>query len=107
MTERRGRRSNEEALESSADPGGSGKRSTSAGGWREGLSAAKPYEGVPEVNLSERMGYMMFGPVNGKSIENSCQRICVYLPRTDVKAGEGLLHVCAAGEEPEELCRRR
>ena len=44
----------------------------SAGGWREGLSAAKPYEGVPEVDLSERMGYMMFGPVNGKSIENSC-----------------------------------
>lgn len=69
-------------------------------GWREGLSPARPYVGVPEVDLNERLGYMVFSPTHKKNVERSCQKLFVYLPRTDVKAGDGLLHLFSeAGEE--------
>lgn len=63
-------------------------------GWREGLSPSKPYAGVPAVDLSKQLGYMIFSPTKTRDVENSCQRLYVYLPRKDVKAGEGLMQLC-------------
>ncbi len=70
-------------------------------GWREGLGPSKPYEGVPEIDLSEKLGYTVFSPTEARDVEHSCQKLFVYLPRTDVKAGEGQLHLYT--EEGEEL----
>lgn len=66
---------------------------TAAAEWPEGMSPAKPYEGVPEVDLQEQMGYMMFYPRDGISAGSSCQRLYIYLPREDVKAGDGTLYL--------------
>ncbi len=69
-------------------------------GWREGLSAAKPYEGVPEVDLSEKLGYIVYSPMNSQEAKNSCQRLFIYLPRKDVKAGDGLVRLYSEEDEP-------
>lgn len=61
--------------------------------WQEGMSPAKPYENVPEINLDEQMGYMMFFPREGNAIDYACQRLYIYLPREDVKAGEGTFYL--------------
>ena len=62
--------------------------------WQEGTSPAKPYENMPEIDLSENLGYMMMFPRTGNAIQYACQRLYIYLPREDVKAGNGmfLLH---------------
>ena len=61
--------------------------------WTEGRSPSKPYAGVPEVNLNENIGYMMFYPSTILRIQYACQRLFIYLPRDDVRAGDGLLHL--------------
>lgn len=61
--------------------------------WADGKSPSKPYSGVPEVNLSENIGYMMFYPNPTMRIQYACQRLFIYLPREDVKAGNGQLHL--------------
>ena len=66
---------------------------TAAAEWSEGMSPSKPYEGVPEVDLQEQMGYMMFYPREGLPAQIACQRLYIYLPREDVKAGEGTLYL--------------
>ena len=78
------------AVEASAEP---------ETGWREGMSPAKPYAGVPEVDLTERLGYMMFYPTDKEPADCACQELCLYLPREDVKAGEGKLYLGAEGED--------
>ena len=65
-----------------------------ASGWQNDLSPSKPYADVPEVDLTETLGYVMFSPNAGSDAEHGCQYLRVYLPRTDVKAGEGALSVC-------------
>ena len=62
--------------------------------WREGLSPSKPYVGVREIDLKEHLGYMMFYPSASMHAENACQRLFIYLPREDVKAGTGTLYLC-------------
>lgn len=57
--------------------------------WQPG----KPYEDVAEVDLTESLGYMIFSPNNILTTEYACQRLFIYLPRTDVKAGDGSLHI--------------
>lgn len=64
-----------------------------AGEWAEGTSPAKPYPDQPEINLEEQLGYMMFYPQAGAPVENACQRLYIYLPREDVRAGEGTLYL--------------
>ena len=61
--------------------------------WREGLSPSQPYAGVPAVDLSEQMGYMMFYPNAMVSAEHGCQKLFIYLPREDVKAGDGTFYL--------------
>ena len=61
--------------------------------WTNGLSPSKPYPGVPEVDLNEIMGYMMFYPSVNMPKEYACQRLFIYLPREDVRAGKGTLYL--------------
>ena len=61
--------------------------------WQEGTSPAKPYKDMPEINLDELMGYMMMFPKTGNAISYACQRLYIYLPREDVKAGEGTFYL--------------
>ena len=62
-----------------------------AAGWEVGTSPSQPYPGVPAIDLDEKLGYMMFYPKEGMTVENACQRLYIYLPREDVHAGEGEL----------------
>ena len=61
--------------------------------WAEGLSPSMPYKDMPEVNLEEKLGYMMFFPRVGNAVENACDRLYIYLPREDVTAGEGTFYL--------------
>lgn len=69
--------------------------------WEEGTSPGQPYPNMPEINLDEQMGYMMFYPTEKSGqgakmgIESACQRLYIYLPREDVKAGDGTLYLCS------------
>ncbi len=71
--------------------------------WVDGRSASKPYAGLPAVDLSEKLGYMMFYPNAKMIVEGCCRTLYVYLPRTDVKAGKGTLYLCSS--EQGELLR--
>ena len=61
--------------------------------WADGLSPSKPYENEPEINLEETLGYMMFFPKAGNAAQAACDRLYIYLPREDVKAGEGTFYL--------------
>ena len=61
--------------------------------WIDGTSPGKPYQGMPEIDLNERMGYMVFYPGKDIPVANACQRLYIYLPREDVQAGDGILYV--------------
>ncbi len=69
--------------------------------WQAGRSPAKPYAGLPEVNLEETLGYIMFYPNRKMSCPHNCHSLQVYLPRRDVKAGSGMFYLCSQenGEE--------
>ena len=59
----------------------------------EAWNAAQPYPDVPEIDLTEQLGYMMFYPNEVMAAEGMCDRLFIYLPREDVKAGDGELFV--------------
>lgn len=61
--------------------------------WAEGTSPSKPYADMPEIYFEEQLGYMMFFPQEELPAENGCQRLYIYLPREDVRAGEGTLYL--------------
>lgn len=69
--------------------------------WPEGTGPSKPYDNVPELDLNETMGYMMFHPSAELPVETACQRLYIYLPREDVHAGEGTLFLCKDGARNE------
>ncbi len=71
--------------------------------WKEGRSPAKPYSGVPEVNLDETMGYILLSP-NGKLPASVfCDKLQIYLPREDVVLGEGFATLHLKKEEIAKL----
>lgn len=76
--------------------------SASAAEWGEGLSAAQPYPGVPEVKLNETMGYIMLYPRAKMPATGFCDVLEMYLPREDIVLGEGSLTVFDADGE---LCK--
>lgn len=67
--------------------------SASAADWPEGYSPAKPYQNAPEVDLETQMGYMMFYPNTQMGVAGGGRILFIYLPREDVVAGSGKLHV--------------
>ena len=76
--------------------------------WPQGCSPAQPYSHVPEVNLSETMGYIMMFPRTKLPAARFCDVLQMYLPRTDLKLGEGTvrLYENVEGEkEPVEVCK--
>lgn len=70
-----------------------GVSAAQAAEWPEGLSPAKPYSNEPEIDLNEKLGYMIFDPDVSLPVEHACQRLYIYLPREDVKAGEGTFYL--------------
>ena len=78
-----------------------------AASWPEGRSAAQPYSRLPEVNLSETMGYIMLFPCAKLPVSRFCDILAVYLPREDIALGEGTarLYEKVEGEDkPVEVC---
>lgn len=73
--------------------------------WPEGCSPAKPNANQREVDLETEIGYMIFFP-NTVSVINGGRKLFIYLPREDVEAGSGKLHVRTAdqGEEWSVAC---
>lgn len=67
--------------------------SASAAEWPEGYSPAKPYHDSPEVDLTTKIGYMMFYPNAQMGVAGGGRVLLIYLPREDVVAGSGKLHV--------------
>ena len=67
--------------------------------WRDGTAPGKPYEGVPEVNLSENIGYFMFDPNEAMSAEHFCRRLYIYTPREDVVASNGTFYLCSEAKK--------
>lgn len=61
--------------------------------WADGKGPSKPYSNVPEVNLNQNIGYMMFYPSAFLPVQHACQRLFIYLPREDVKAGDGMIYL--------------
>ncbi len=40
--------------------------------WKDGRSPSKPYAGLPEVNLEETLGYIMFYPNSKMAYPHNC-----------------------------------
>ena len=68
-----------------------------AEGWRDGLGPSKPYVGSPELDLNEKMGYMMLYPSDKMPVQSACQRLYIYLPREDLKLSDGTFYLYAQG----------
>ena len=61
--------------------------------WKEGLGPQQPYAGVPEVDLTQTMGYIMLYPRDKMPAEHFCDTLNIYLPREDIVRGTGELHL--------------
>ena len=75
--------------------------------WPQGRSAAQPYSQLPEVNLSETMGYIMLFPRAKLPASRYCDVLAMFLPREDLELGEGSVHLYekVEGEKaPVEVC---
>lgn len=71
--------------------------------WKEGLSPAKPYSGVPEVDLNDTMGYIMLYPRTKMPAPMYCDVLQIYLPREDIELGEGALTLYDEDGEVEKI----
>ncbi|MBQ8953988.1 MAG: hypothetical protein IJ048_07710 [Clostridia bacterium] len=68
--------------------------------WPAGRSAAKPYEGTAEIDLTTTMGYILLYPrLNVMAAEHFCDTLTLYLPREDVKLATGKLHLYSGRNE--------
>ena len=68
--------------------------------WPAGRSAAKPYEGTAEVDLTTTMGYILLHPrLNVMPAIHFCDTLTLYLPREDVKLAAGKLHLYSGRNE--------
>ncbi len=63
----------------------------SAAQWADGRSPQQPYLGVPAVDFTQTLGYMMFYPNAKMDVGTGVRTLFVYLPREDVYAGSGEL----------------
>lgn len=72
--------------------------------WGEGLSPAKPYQGVPEVNLNEKFGYFVVYPSQKKDGRMYAHYFCdvleVYMPDEGVEIGSGTVTLWDADSQP-------
>jgi hypothetical protein len=61
--------------------------------WKEGLGPSKPYQGSPEVDLSQTMGYILLYPRAKMPAEHFCDVLQIYLPREDIVRGSGTIRL--------------
>lgn len=74
--------------------------------WPEGRSPSKPFAGKPEIDLESSPGYIVLYPRTNLSAKYFCDEVRMYLPREDVKLGEGFVHVyenVPGASEPVEI----
>ena len=75
-----------------------------AAGWTNGRSAAQPYAGVPAMDLTKTMGYVVLYPHTKLPAGSFCGALEIYLPREDVALNKGVLRVYDnAGDEAVEI----
>ena len=68
--------------------------------WPEGRSAARPYEGTTEVDLTTTMGYILLHPrANVMPASSFCDTLTIYLPREDIKLAQGTARLYRGKEE--------
>lgn len=67
--------------------------------WSNGQSPSQPYKGVPPVDLTKKLGYMVLDPLNNENAGAALTSLKIYLPRADVKAGAGTLRIREKGAE--------
>ena len=53
--------------------------------WPEGCSPERPYEGLPKVDLNEKMGYMVMYPKAELPAQRFCDTLFLFLPREDIE----------------------
>ena len=61
--------------------------------WPAGRSAAQPFSGVPEVDLTQSMGYILRMPREQLPAYFFCGDLEIYLPREDIQRGKGKLYL--------------
>ncbi len=67
--------------------------------WSNGQSPQQPYAGVPPVDLTQKLGYMVLDPLNNEDLAVAPNALRIYLPRADVQAGEGEIRLYEKGAE--------
>jgi len=77
--------------------GGALASAESAATWSNGQSPQQPYKGVPPVDLTKKLGYMVLDPLNNENVSTAINSLVIYLPRTDVQAGDGSLRLYEKG----------
>ncbi|NLF29243.1 MAG: hypothetical protein GX592_15230 [Clostridiales bacterium] len=77
--------------------GGALTSAESAATWSNGQSPQQPYKGVPPVDLTKKLGYMVLDPLNNENVDTAINSLIIYLPRTDVQAGDGALRLYEKG----------
>lgn len=65
--------------------------------WDNGQSPGQPYEGVPPVDLTKKLGYMVLDPLNSENVDTAVNALRIYLPRADAAAGDGTLRLFEKG----------
>jgi len=69
--------------------GGALASAESAATWSNGQSPQQPYKGVPPVDLTKKLGYMVLDPLNNENVSTAINSLVIYLPRTDVRRATG------------------
>ena len=77
--------------------GGALASAESAATCSNGQSPQQPYKGVPPVDLTKKLGYMVLDPLNNENVSTAINSLVIYLPRTDVQAGDGSLRLYEKG----------
>ena len=72
--------------------------------WGEGLGPNKPYSQLPEVDLSETLGYMIYYP-NERMPVAGVKTLFIYLPREDIELNSNGGNVIIRSEDKGEEYR--
>ncbi len=65
--------------------------------WSNGQCPDQPYAGVPPVDLTKKLGYMVLDPLNNETLDTAVNALHIYLPRGDAVLGDGTLRLYEKG----------
>ena len=73
--------------------------------WPAGRSAAQPYEGSPEIDLTKTVGYIILYPRAKMPAKTFCDTLEIFLPREDIELADGTVALMELVEgEAQEVC---